>query len=350
MFRAIRSGDVGEVLRLLEADPTLLEKQGIGNQSFLRVYMTPVLLAASLGKLDMVQLFVGRGANIHATSPIRGMAALHFAAEKGHEEVVVYLLDNGADPMRLDESGHTPLMWASDRGHMRVVLLLLEPMGGQGLETRDRFGWTALNVAIRGGHEEVVAELLRHGARADTVDRCGTPALRTAVIFSGHVGVVKLLVDHLGTQALHERDREGRSLLHHAVERAKEDMVAYLVDMGLRPSMTDTRGMTPLMYGAQRRDPETVRVLKRLLSYMHAHDIDVRAAIEGRTALHWAVHQNRPANVRALLLAGADPTVVDNRRRTARMRAGEGQRPECVAVLEVGSHMGFSITSRDILH
>jgi hypothetical protein len=28
MFRAIRSGDVDEVLRLLEADPTLLEKEG----------------------------------------------------------------------------------------------------------------------------------------------------------------------------------------------------------------------------------------------------------------------------------------------------------------------------------
>jgi hypothetical protein len=41
---------------------------------------------------------------------------------------------------------------------------------------------------------------------------------------------------------------------------------------------------------------------------------------------------------------------VDNEGRTPRVRAGEGHCPMCVAVFEVGTHMGFSIISRDILH
>jgi ankyrin repeat protein len=339
MLRAIYSGDVDEVLRLLEADPTLLEKEGgVGYGPTLRDQITPVVLAASVGKLDMVKLLVGRGANIHTTSPIRGMAALHCAAEVGHEEVVVYLLDNGADPMRLDKSDCTPIMRASERGHLRVVLLLLEHTEGQGLETGNIAGYTALHKAIEGRHEEVVAELLRHGARADTVDNGGNSALSSAVD-SGLLGVVKLLVDHLGTQALHERDPEGRGLLHHAAFWAEEDMVAYLVGKGLQPSITDNDGMTPLMYCAKRSGLESIGVLERLLSYAHTHELDMRNAIEGKTALHWAVQQKRPANVRALLVAGADPSIVDNEGRTPRILAIDPDARECVAVFEVGTHM-----------
>jgi ankyrin repeat protein len=349
MFTAIRSGDVDEVLRLLEADPTLLEKEGIGHEEYPRDAMTPFLLAACVGKLDMVKLLVGRGANVCATSSDSGMTALLFAAEEGHEEVVAYLLANGADAMRLDEFGNTPLLNASDRGHLGVVLLLLEHMGGQGLEARDDCGSTALQLAVYRGREEVTAELLRHGARADTIDNYGGSTLKDAVD-SGHVGTVKLLVDYLGTQALDERDRKGRGLLHMAVERANEDMVAYLLSKGLRPSITDEYGITALMYGAKRSGLESIGVLKSLLSYAHTHEIDMRNAIGGKTALHCAVHESRPANVRALLLAGADPSIVDNQGRTPRMLAAEWWPLVNGAVFEVGGHMGFSITSRDILH
>jgi ankyrin repeat protein len=349
MFRAIRSGDVDEVMRLLDTDPTLLEKQGIGRENLPRENMTPVILASSVGKLDMVKLLVERGANIHATASDSGGTALHYAAEEGHKEVVVYLLDNGADPMHLDQSGWTPLIGACVRGDLRLVLLLLEHVGGQGLETRDICGHTVLQLAVFGRQEEVAAELLRHGARAGTVDNCGISTLRTAV-GSGHVGVMKLLVGTLGTPALDERDDKGKSLMHHAAYSAKDEMMAYLLGKGLRPSITDNDGMTPLMDGAKRSGSETLRVLEMLLSHMHTHEVDMRDALEGYTALHWAVQEDHPSNVKVLLLGGADASIVDNEGRTPRMRAGEGQRPECVTVFEVGSHIGFSIMSRDILH
>jgi ankyrin repeat protein len=230
---------------------------------------------------------------------------------------------------------------------MRVVLPLLEYMEGQGLEARDMLGYTALQTAISGDHEEMVAELLRHGARADTRDNYGGSALSSAVS-RGQVGVVKLLVDRMGTSALHQRGHGGRSFLHDAAQWANEDMVAYLVGKGLRPSITDNDGMTPLMYCAKRKTPATVRVLERLLSYMDTHELDMRDD-QGKTALHWAVDQKCPANVRALLVGGADPSIVDNEGRTPRVRAGRRYAPECVVVFKVGSHMRFSIISRDIL-
>jgi ankyrin repeat protein len=355
MFRAIRSGDVDEVLRLLEADPTLRDEQGEGYGSYPGDTMPSIVLAASVGKLDMVKLLVGRGANIHTTSSRSCKTALHFAATEGHEEMVVYLLDNGADPMRLDKVGWTPLMYASVRGHLGVVLLLLEPMGGQGLETRGILGNTALGLAIRWCHENVVAELLRHGAQAYRINemRHGNSTLGYTVN-RGHVGMVKVLVDHMGTQALHEWHSGGRGLLHIAAQWAKEDMVAYLVGKGLRPSITDDDGMTPLMYGVwvnplmygpKRSDFATVRVLKRLLSHMDTPELDIRDD-EGRTALHWAVHGKCPGNVRVLLVAGADASIVDNEGRTPRMRAENFHAPECMAVFEVGTHMGLFIISR----
>jgi ankyrin repeat protein len=336
MFRSIHSGDVDEVLRLLEADPTLLKKEeGRWHEEYSNEKMTPVLLAAHAGKLDMVNLLVGKGANIHAThhrisawrpctAPPNGVMRRWWPVCLPMVRILCAWITRTGRPS-CGHLGEAALAWCSsfsstwgNRGWTRELDLDVP-----------RWGWLSVGVMRNNGF--------------------GDSTLRTAVT-SGHVGMVTLLVDHLGTQALHERDGIGRSLLHHAVNSAKEDMVAYLLGKSLRPSITDNEGMTPLMYCARMWSLDSRRMQEMLLSHMHSHELDTRDTSWGQTALHWAVFQNRPAHVRALLVAGADASIVDNRRRTPRVLAGEGQRPECVAVFEVGSHMGFSIISRDMLH
>lgn len=58
----------------------------------------------------------------------------------------------------------------------------------------------------------------------------------------------------------------------------------------------------------------------------------------GRTALHYAMAQNTPDNVLALqtlLLAGANPTFVDEKGRTPRAKAEKNGFVACVSMFDV---------------
>ena len=55
---------------------------------------------------------------------IRGKTALIWAAQKGHEKVVEMLLQQGADVDKQKSSGETALIQAAQNGHETVVEIL----------------------------------------------------------------------------------------------------------------------------------------------------------------------------------------------------------------------------------
>jgi serine/threonine-protein phosphatase 6 regulatory ankyrin repeat subunit B len=156
IFRAAREGNEEEVTRLLDVDPALLER---GDDRGDR----PLTVAALSRQLRVTRLLIERGANIHARG-IWGNTALHHAARWGYEEVLALLLREGAHACSRDDDGTTPLMGACRNGHLGVVKMLVQHMGGRGLNDRNDRGWTALHFAAEFGHDEVVRFLLLAGA------------------------------------------------------------------------------------------------------------------------------------------------------------------------------------------
>ncbi|MCE9561234.1 MAG: ankyrin repeat domain-containing protein [Planctomycetes bacterium] len=55
-----------------------------------------------------------------------GRTPLQLAAWYGNEKVVVYLLDKGADVNTADDHGYTPLHFAAEKGHLDVVKRLVK--------------------------------------------------------------------------------------------------------------------------------------------------------------------------------------------------------------------------------
>jgi ankyrin repeat protein len=86
----------------------------------------------------------------------------------------------------------TPLMNAAAKGHVVMVLVLVE--GGANLQRANADQQTALHVAALYGHLDVCRLLLDWGAKVDPVDKWKYTPLHDAARL-GHLSVVKLLVE-----------------------------------------------------------------------------------------------------------------------------------------------------------
>jgi ankyrin repeat protein len=380
VFKAAREGHEGEVARLLDADATLLEAMDLrgdrllavaaehGHLGLVRLLLqrgadaavrvrwasfnmqafwaskgtqitggtTPLIIACDKGHMAVLQLLLEhrQGQGLEEKDDVCERTALHFAAQSGHEEVTAYLLDNGAQADSRDDHSSTPLIIASKKGHLGVVRVLVQHMGTQGLEARDRYEMTALAWAAEQGYEEMVAFLLHKGALADLLLITSYTPFMTACA-RGHLGVVKILLEHVGEQGLQGRDRDSRAALHHAAINGHEDVTAFLLSKGADASARDAYGKTPLMLACRARGAGVVR---RILRHTGGQGLD-ESDDDGWTAMHCAIEAAQEEILSLLLLAGADPTIEANDGTTPRdITENWGSKMQwtyCVEVLDV---------------
>jgi hypothetical protein len=88
--------------------------------------------------------------------------ALMIAAQWGDLPTVQLLLQNGADPVAVNDSQRNALMFASSKGHFEIVSLLLTyPID---INAKDKNKYTALSYAIKEGFLLICELLFNHGA------------------------------------------------------------------------------------------------------------------------------------------------------------------------------------------
>jgi ankyrin repeat protein len=116
----------------------------------------------------------------------------------------------------------------------------------------------------------------------------------------------KKLLDEHGASLVNSRDYEGNTALVAAVGNKSEEWTGFLLNEGADPNLAGTRGETPLIAAARIGFDEAV-------GWLLSKGAKVDGANKmGETALIVAVQQRRPAIVRALLRAGADPDKTDS--------------------------------------
>jgi ankyrin repeat protein len=304
-----RKADVVKLLLHGGADVNAADKNG----------STPLLFAEQQKYRHIVRLLRARGA--HMTLPV--------AAIMGDQREVQKLLDAGKEGVNSrTEGGYTPLMWASERGHAKVVKLLLDR--GADVNAANDSGRTALLLAtresyvpgathtekgpgfrvrvispIKPGHKAVLQLLLDAGADVNAGDTNGRTPLYLAT--GRGADVMKMLLEKGGD--VNTRDKFGNTLLIGATRADNVDIVKMLLDKGADVNAAASNGETALIKAAQRGDPEVSFVITKLLL---DNEAKVNISDEcGRTALMWAASRNLLEVVKLLRERGAEITFTD---------------------------------------
>ncbi|GEM06499.1 ankyrin repeat protein [Rhodotorula toruloides] len=114
------------------------------------------------------------------TNPHTGLAPLHYGAQRGHVDVIKWLIEDcGAIPELEDGDGETPLHKAAHSGYLDVCRFLVSREVN--VDATDSDGWTALHNASSRGWLDIVRLLLEVGADIDHPSRHGyTPLMNAA--------------------------------------------------------------------------------------------------------------------------------------------------------------------------
>ena len=90
---------------------------------------------------------------------------------------------------------YTPLIYAAIKGHFDIVKALIENIPRLNLNKGDKFSRSALLMACRNGHSNIVSLLIKHRASSEQPDTSGNTPLHHASAY-GWLECVKVLLKY----------------------------------------------------------------------------------------------------------------------------------------------------------
>ena len=389
-------GDCAKQLLQAGADP---DPDAVPSVSFATL-TSPLILAATNGATDIVKELIRRKVRLDKQDG-DGCTALKHAANSGHFDVVAALVKAGASINVADLEGWTALMNAAGHGQLRICMKLIN--AGANVKMIANSGVTALSQATgsradgralnalknlknivsqedsredeyddEGETSDVAADslklaglLLKQGANPN-VERDGTSLLEHA-INDGDEDLVELLKEYgaiaieqkadmdpakhkekdsegEGLRGEHVWDEQGESLLD-AVLDCSVKPIAAILDRGANIDYVNAEGKTALsvaVYGLNEAGMarQMHRNLLEVADYLLRRGAGVNVPGCDPTPLGWAACAGEIYLVNAMLQRGADPDARLSGRTTALLTALAEKRESCaLALIAAGANM-----------
>ncbi|KAL9473905.1 hypothetical protein ACSS6W_008285 [Trichoderma asperelloides] len=180
-------------------------------------------------------------------SPPENATELILASYYGLTAMARLCLEQGYN-IETRSGNHTSLQWATFRKHKNIIMLLLEK--GANIDVKTYNGETPLLHAVSEGHESIVGLLLEEGADIEVKDNIyqTTPLWRAAS--KGCEDIVTLLLEKRAD--IEAKNMNGMTPLLWAARNRDEGIVKLLVNTGADIEVQDNDRMTPLLWAARR--------------------------------------------------------------------------------------------------
>jgi len=302
-----------------------------------------VMHAARTGDVECMKMLKGAGANLTChvmmmnpdhTLPrmMLDYFPLAMAAFFNHFDMVQYLLSLGSVNQISRDGYTTALISACAGGHGGIVDYLLQNGADVHLQ-RDQYTKTAMHVAAERGHADILALLMRHGGKTNTIGTDNNTVL-TLACSANHFSAAKVIMDNMGGLDINAQTAQGQSALRLACAHGNIQMVHLLlaspkIDVNLvdhphstilrtplfsaletnnylviqallkdpRIDVNIPRGWTPLHEAISRKNTPVAKALLRHPT------INLQEESDGETALHTALDREFPTIVKQMLEA-----------------------------------------------
>lgn len=271
-------------------------------------YDSTILMLASERKYDyeLLSFLISNGSNVNLQDKY-GRTALFYAAKKGDCNTLEFLLKNGAKNIK-DKIGRTALFAASENGKKEAIDFLIKK--GFSVNDKDLLGETPFSTAITSllGHiinystyEEVIDYFLSIGLDVNTKTRFGHTALFALARRNCPQTFEKAI--NLGAD-VNAEDRLGQTALFGCVRESNVKEASILLSKGADVNKKDIFGETPLFWAVFGTEKKRCYDIVNFLINSGA-DINITNNV-GQTPLYWAAKRDKLKYVEALLNKGAN--------------------------------------------
>ena len=345
-----------------------------------RVGDTPLIVACRRGSYEAVKILVEAGADVnYLSSPIpppeiriaghrliTQSRPISWAVNANRRDIVVYLLEHGADPNPIDKepnpvlhtivsrqdtflveelishganpnvqdyNRYSPIEIALGHGNLTIAKILHSAGASLDLHTinhvpRDPFSaLPLLHRAAAQQNGDAVRWLLENKCDPNELDYAG----QTAAFHAAYYNQVKILEDLLKYGVdLNVANRSGETALHVAARRGSEEALKFLLLNKADPNAASKAGLPPLgalcEYLSADKDSASFAAWKEKSCRMACNLINAGASINipcaGRPLLVYAFDNENPVVAEVTLANGADPVMIDKGKSTYLHRLG----------------------------
>ncbi|KII64485.1 Transient receptor potential cation channel subfamily A member 1 [Thelohanellus kitauei] len=162
-----------EMVQLLVENGSLVDEKNASG-------LTPFLIAASRGYIDILKYFIDISLPLALDEDDKNNTALHLAAENGFHQSIPILVGCGVNVEYRNSHQMTALDLACSKGHYKTALALIESESS--IDTGENSKHLSpLLIAAKYGHGELITLLLNRGADITKMDPSGRNCLEIAI-------------------------------------------------------------------------------------------------------------------------------------------------------------------------
>ena len=187
-----------------------------------------------------------------------GETALYLAIKKRYPEIAKILLRKNAKIDYVDRDDNTLLHLSSMYGLIEIVDMLTKKATREYMNAKNKYGHTALSLAIIEKHEEAAKILIDKGTDIDSVNKNNNTPLHLASMH-GLVEIVNRLVEKVTREYTKEVAREyidakneqGETALSLAIIKGHQEIAEMLINEGAGIHFVDENGNTLLHFASK---------------------------------------------------------------------------------------------------